>query len=124
MVRLLMVMMCVSMVGCATNKQKFVDETHQETEIYEIHDGVSLLVNREYLTRRISGRNLTNAPPFGGTAVADSKLDMTDAENWSVNMGQISDLYGGDISAMVEAGITAGVEAIKLQVPGANLVTQ
>lgn len=109
MVRVLTVLLMVMVAGCATNKQKFVDVAYSLDEVWEIHEGVAHMVSRTQVDRTIKGRNLTNAPPFGGSAVADAHLNMTDDENWTVMMGQISDLYGGDMTEIVNSLVEAGV---------------
>lgn len=106
MVRVLTVLIMVTVLGCATNKQKFVDHALSEERIWNA-EGV--LLSENIVNRTIKGRNLTNAPPFGGKAVADAHLNMTDDENWTVMMGQISDLYGGDMTQIVQGLIDAGV---------------
>lgn len=103
---------CAGLLG-SLNAQNFlddVDDWDRQYEIVEQPDGtmVSLMIRDTGQRHIIKGKNKTAASPIGGSAVADAHLNMTDAE-WTVMMGQISDLYGGDMTEIVNSLIEAGV---------------
>lgn len=122
-----LVLLAAMMAGCAYNGQNFNTDNDSDdtTTLYfdpvKQPDGtwVALIKSHTVATNRvvIHGKNKSTAPPFNSKNNADAHLDMDEGEDidgnpiWSVQMGQVGEIDGGDIAPVIES-IAEGAAAI------------
>jgi hypothetical protein len=143
---MLVVLACV-MAGCAYNGQNFDTKTYVDTDdtVTEYFppvqqpDGtwVALIKTHTVATHvmddAVKGKNKSTAPPFNAKNNADAQLSMTEGATdqgdptWTVDMGQVGEIDGGDIAPVVESvgsavvgGLTAGANTVVEDLAGEN----
>lgn len=142
--RLLTIMMVALVAtGCAYNGQNFdtktvIDQTvTRYSEPVQQPDGkwVTLILYHgvDTMDDAVKGKNKSTAPPFNAKNNADAQLKMTEGATdqgdptWTVDMGQVGEIEGGDIAPVVESigdavvgGLTAGASTIIEDLTGDN----
>ena len=109
-----MLVICALNACIASSSQRFEDST-TTTETFYAEDGsvASTIVTE----RTVRGHNRALAPPLGAKAIANHRLFMDESPSaegtaWQVDMGQASELEGGDLSAAIEAAGKVMMEGV------------
>ena len=121
--------------GCAYNGQNFATKTITDDTVtiysdpVEQPDGTYVTFIKSHTVATmdddVKGKNKSTAPPFNAKNNADAKLKMTEGATeeghatWTVDMGQVGEIDGGDIAPVVESiggavvgGLTAGASTV------------
>jgi hypothetical protein len=87
--RSLIIISTLVLTGCAFSQQSFKDISYDEGLV----------------TRKVVGKSITVAPPFGSRAIAEHSLYMDESpEGWNIQTGSRDDLSGGNLTPdMIDA---------------------
>jgi len=90
--RIITIICALALTGCAFSSQRFLDISYEE--------GLPV--------RKVVGKSVTVAPPFGSRAIAEHSLYMDESdEGWNIQTGNMSNLSGGHITPEMLRAILA-----------------